>query len=121
MVATGKLLLFSAMFALAGLALGLFLFVPWPADLSAEELDLGTSGGIVNPKGGTLVNSGTFNQDGEGVFANLTGGKIINSGRINMFVSLLDNRGTIEIFHFGACQNLAGKLGSWETRPAALW
>jgi len=28
MVATGKLLLFLAMFALAGLALGLFLFVP---------------------------------------------------------------------------------------------
>ena len=110
MVATGKLLLFSAMFALAGLALGLFLFVPWPADLSAEELDLGTSGGIVTLKGGTLVNSGTFNQDGEGVFANLTGGKIINSGRINMFVSLLDNRGSIEIFHFGAYQNLAGKL-----------
>ena len=116
MVATGKLLLFLAMFALAGLALGLFLFVAWPADLSAEELDLGTSGGIVNQKGGALVNSGTFNQDGEGVFANLTGGKIINSGRINMFVNLLDNRGTIEntgtieIFHFGAYQSLAGKL-----------
>jgi len=82
------------------------------------------SGGIVDQKGGTLVNSGTSNQDGEGVFTNLTGAKIINSGRINMFVSLLDNRGTIEntgtieIFHFGACQNLAG---SWETRPAALW
>ena len=82
------------------------------------------SGGIVDQKGGTLVNSGTFNQGGEGGFANLTGSKIINSGRINMFVSLLDNRGTIEntgtieIFHFGACQNLAG---SWETRPAALW
>jgi len=29
-----------------------------------------------------------------------------------MLVSLLDNRGTIEIFHFGACQNLAGKLGN---------
>ena len=63
-----------------------------------------------------MVNSGTFNQDGEGVFANLTGGKIINSGRINMVVSLLDNRGsientgTVEIFHFGAYQNLAGKL-----------
>jgi len=76
------------------------------------------SGGIGDPKGGALVNSGTFNRDDEGVFANLTGAKIINSGRINMFVSLLDNRGTIEIFHFGACQNLAG---SWETRPAALW
>ena len=82
------------------------------------------SGGIVDQKGGTLVNSGTFNQGGEGGFANLTGSKIINSGRINMFVSLLDNRGTIEntgtieIFHFGACQNLAG---SWKTRPAALW
>ncbi len=82
------------------------------------------SGGIVYQKRGTLVNSGTFNQGGEGGFANLTGAKIINSGRINMFVSLLDNwgtienTGTIEIFHFGACQNLAG---SWETRPAALW
>ena len=70
------------------------------------------SGGIVDQKGGTLVNSGTSNQGGEGGFANLTGSKIINSGRINMFVSLLDNRGTIEIFHFGACQNLAGKLGN---------
>ena len=70
------------------------------------------SGGIVDQEGGTLVNSGTFSQDGEGVFANLTGAKIFNSGRINMFVSLLDNRGTIEIFHFGACQNLAGKLGN---------
>ena len=82
------------------------------------------SGGIVDQKSGTLVNNGTFNQGGEGVFANLTGAKIINSGRINMFVSLLDNQGiienagTIEIFHFGACQNLAG---SWKTRPAALW
>jgi len=70
------------------------------------------SGGIVDQKGGTLVNSGTSSQDGEGVFTNLTGAKIFNSGRINMFVSLLDNRGTIEIFHFGACQNLAGKLGN---------
>ena len=82
------------------------------------------SGGIVDQKGGTLVNSGTSSQDGEGVFTNLTGAKIFNSSRINMFVSLLDNwgtienTGTIEIFHFGACQNLAG---SWETRPAALW
>ena len=70
------------------------------------------SDGIVDQKRGTLVNNGTFNQGGEGGFANLTGAKIINSGRINMFVSLLDNRGTIEIFHFGACQNLAGKLGN---------
>ena len=82
------------------------------------------SGGIVDQKGGTLVNSGTFNRYGEGVFANLTGAKITNSDQINMFVSLLDNRGTIEntgtieIFHFGACQNLAG---SWKTRPAAFW
>ena len=45
MVANGKLLLFSDMFALAGLALGLFLSVPWPADLGAEELDFETSGG----------------------------------------------------------------------------
>ena len=39
------MLLFSTMFALAGLALGLLLFVPWPADLGAEELDFETSGG----------------------------------------------------------------------------
>jgi len=45
MVAKGKLLLFSDMFALAGLALSLFLSVPWPADLGAEELDFETSGG----------------------------------------------------------------------------
>ncbi|MQG46239.1 MAG: hypothetical protein FI712_10985 [SAR202 cluster bacterium] len=45
MVANGKLLLFSDMFALAGLALSLFLSVPWPADLGAEELDFETSGG----------------------------------------------------------------------------
>ena len=44
MVEQGKLLLFSTMFALAGLALGLLLFVPWPADLGAEELDFETSG-----------------------------------------------------------------------------
>ena len=44
MVAKGKLLLFSDMFALAGLAPGLFLSVPWPADLGAEELDFETSG-----------------------------------------------------------------------------
>ena len=60
MVANGKLLLFSDMFALAGLALSLFLSVPWPADLGAEELDFETSGGsiwikgIPNIKGGTL-------------------------------------------------------------------
>jgi len=59
-----------------------------------------------------------------GLITNGGGTVFTNSGRINMFVSLLDNRGTIEntgtieIFHFGACQNLAG---SWETRPAALW
>ena len=45
MVANGKLLLFSDMFALAGLALSPFLSVPWPADLGAEELDFETSGG----------------------------------------------------------------------------
>ena len=39
------MLLFSTMFALAGLALGLLLFVPWPADLGTEELDFETSGG----------------------------------------------------------------------------
>ena len=45
MVANGKLLLFSDMFALAALGLSLFLSVPWPADLGAEELDFETSGG----------------------------------------------------------------------------
>ena len=39
------MLLFSDMFALAGLALGIFVSVPWPADLGAEELDFETSGG----------------------------------------------------------------------------
>ena len=39
------MLLFLGMFPLAGLALGLFLSVPWPADLGAEELDFETSGG----------------------------------------------------------------------------
>ena len=51
MVANGKLLLFSDMFALAGLALGLFLSVPWPADLGAEELDFETSGGSKSSSG----------------------------------------------------------------------
>jgi hypothetical protein len=51
MVAKGKLLLFSTMFALAGLALGLLLFVPWPADLGAEELDFETSGGSKSSSG----------------------------------------------------------------------
>jgi len=45
------LLLFSTMFALAGLALGLLLFVPWPADLGAEELDFETSGGSKSSSG----------------------------------------------------------------------
>jgi hypothetical protein len=51
MVATGKLLLFSAIFALAGLALGLFLFVQWPGDLGADELDFGTNGGSKSGSG----------------------------------------------------------------------
>ena len=74
------------------------------------------SGDLVNHKGGVLTNSGTWNQDGAGVLSNLAGGKITNSGRINIFNSLLDNRGsventgTIEVFHFGAYQNLGGKL-----------
>jgi len=74
------------------------------------------SGDLVNHKGGVLVNSGTWNQDGMGVLSNLAGGKITNSGRINIFNSLLDNRGsventgTIEVFHFGAYQNLGGQL-----------
>ena len=45
MVVKGKLLLLSDMFALARLALGLFLSVPWRAELGAEELDFETSGG----------------------------------------------------------------------------
>jgi len=45
MVAKGKLLLFSDMFPLAGLAPDLFLCVPWPAGLGAEELDFETSSG----------------------------------------------------------------------------
>jgi hypothetical protein len=74
------------------------------------------NGDLVNHKGGVLTNSGTWNQDGTGVLSNLAGGKITNSGRINIFNSLLDNRGaventgTLEVFHFGAYQNLGGKL-----------
>ena len=45
------MLLFSTMFALAGLALGLLLFEPWPADLGAEELDFETSGGSKSSSG----------------------------------------------------------------------
>lgn len=74
------------------------------------------SGDLVNQKGGVLANSGTWNQDGVGVLFNLAGGKITNSGRINIFNSLLDNRGsfentgTLEVFHFGAYQNLGSQL-----------
>ena len=44
MVATGKLLRFSVLLAMAGLALGLFFFVPWPTGLDADELEFGESG-----------------------------------------------------------------------------
>lgn len=44
-MATGKLLLFSMLLALAGLALGLYLAVPWPTDIIADELDFGENGG----------------------------------------------------------------------------
>ena len=74
------------------------------------------AGDITNRNGGTIVNSGTMTLDGQGTIANLSGAKITNSGRINMFDSLLDNRGTventgtIEVFHFGPYQNLGGLL-----------
>ena len=77
------------------------------------------AGDFVNHQGGTLVNSGTLNQGGLGVFSNLAGSKITNTGRINMFESMLDNRGTIEnsgtmeVFHFGSYQNLGGRLENW--------
>ena len=40
------MLLLSTVFALAGLALGLFLFVPWPTDIDADELDFGQNSGV---------------------------------------------------------------------------
>ncbi|NQW21807.1 MAG: hypothetical protein HQ475_00005 [SAR202 cluster bacterium] len=45
MLATGKWLLFSKIFALVAPAAGLFLFVPWPTNVNAEELDFGGNGG----------------------------------------------------------------------------
>lgn len=45
MLATGKWLRFSKIFALVALAAGLFLFVPWPTGVNAEELDFGENGG----------------------------------------------------------------------------
>jgi len=45
------LLLFSALFALAGLALGLFLVVPWPTSIGADELDFGGNGGAKSGSG----------------------------------------------------------------------
>ena len=74
------------------------------------------SGNIVNRATGAIVNSGTFNQGGLGVFSNQAGSKLTNSGRFNVFDSLLDNRGTVdnsgtmEVFHFGSYQNKGGQL-----------
>jgi hypothetical protein len=51
MLATGKMLLLSVVFALAGLTLGLFLVVPWPTNIDADELDFGTNNGA-GPGGG---------------------------------------------------------------------
>ncbi|MDA1129648.1 MAG: hypothetical protein O2913_13280 [Chloroflexi bacterium] len=74
------------------------------------------AGAVTNESGGKLVNSGTFNQGGLGAFSNQVGSQITNSGRINMLAGLFDNRGTVEntgtleVFHFGSYQNLAGKL-----------
>ena len=71
MVANGKLLLFSDMFALAGLARGLFLSVPWPADLGAEELDFETSG---NSKSGSSEFSMFVHLDSRVLFSKVPGG-----------------------------------------------
>lgn len=74
------------------------------------------SSAVLNRDKGILKKSGTFNLGSLGTFSNLTGSKITNSGRINLFDSLLDNRGTvdntgiIEVFHFGLYQNKAGTL-----------
>jgi hypothetical protein len=51
MLAAGKMLLLSMGFALAGLALGLFLFVPWPTDIDADELDFGQNSGVKSGSG----------------------------------------------------------------------
>jgi hypothetical protein len=51
MVATGKLLLSSVVLAIAGLALGLFFVVPWPASIDADELDFGTNSGAGSGSG----------------------------------------------------------------------
>ena len=81
------------------------------------------SGNIINRVKGTMVNNGLFNQGGLGVFSNQSSSTFTNSGRVNVFVSLLDNRGTIDnsgtikIFHFGAYQNKGGVL---EIRPQAI-
>ena len=74
------------------------------------------AGDVTNQQGGTLVNSGTLNQGGVGTFSVLAGARITNSGRINMLASLFDNRGvientgTLELFHFASFQNLNGQL-----------
>jgi len=79
------------------------------------------SGDIVNRTSGTIVNGGTFNQGGLGVFSNQSGSRFTNSGRLNVFDSLLDNRGTIynsgimEVFHFGSYQNKGGQLDNRTT------
>lgn len=73
-------------------------------------------GDVTNWKGGSLVNSGIWNQGGIGIFSNVAGSTITNSGQINLTNSLLDNRGTItntgtlEVLHFGSYQNLQGTL-----------
>jgi len=45
------MLLLSVVFALAGLALGLFLFVPWPTDIDVDELDFGQTSGAMSGSG----------------------------------------------------------------------
>lgn len=79
------------------------------------------SGDIVNRTSGTIVNGGTFNQGGLGVFSNQSGSRFTNSGRLDVFDSLLDNRGTIdnsgimEVFHFRSYQNKGGQLDNRTT------
>jgi len=42
------MLLLSVVFALAGLVLGLFLLVPWPTSIDADELDFGQNSGAMS-------------------------------------------------------------------------
>jgi hypothetical protein len=77
-----------------------------------------TASNFVQRNAATFTNSGTLNQGGVVSFSTKPGSTITNSGRINMFENFfsnggsIDNSGTLDVFHFGSYQSLAGELNN---------